>query len=78
MTKPDFKQTWPPETLKRFGACVKNVVETWKREQHGSSAAGEEESCGFNQEFIEWIAWFVTEAAADELDDNLDNFPELM
>ena len=65
-----LKQAWPGDVLRRFGTCVKSVVETWKRDNH--------DSFSFNQEFVEWIAWFVTEAAADDLDDNLDNFPELM
>jgi len=69
-----LKQTWPAEILQRFGSCVKSVVETWKREHSPQDPCSQ----GFNQEFVEWIAWFVGEAAADELEDNLDSFPELM
>jgi len=73
-----LKQTWPPEVLQRFGSCIKGVVDTYKRELATTCGGGGGVSQDFNQEFLEWIAWFVAEAAADELEDNLDNFPELM
>ena len=63
-----MKHQWEPEVLQRFGSCLTGITDSYKRESGES----------FNQEFLDWIAWFIGQVATDELENNLENFPLLM
>lgn len=69
-----LKKEWPEDLLRRLGSCLKGVIDSWKKQGH---ARQREDLLNFTQEFLDWFAWLLTSLNEDDLEDNLDNFPEL-
>ena len=64
-----LRMEWSPNILQRLGSCFKGVADSLIKQNLSD--------CEFNQDFIDWMAWFLIEVSQDELSDNLENFPEL-
>lgn len=60
---------WPDDLLRRLGSCITGVIDSWKKNQKSTNYQDLDQD--FVTEFIGWIC------AYNDIDDNLENFPEL-
>ena len=71
-----LKKDWPEDTLRRLGSCLNGVIDSWRKTNiktnHDSA-----DLLNFTDEFLEWFAWIFSNMANGDLDDSLENFPEL-